>query len=149
MATSVPSSQRFAIVLSRLPKMKDAPGPGLIRLAVDTSRGASPPARVGALTDAALRSRLSHFDQHSANEIAAVRQALGKDGGLVTVHETWSGLGSFLQFWRGYVGSRIQPFEWLCEKCGNNACENVGGTVGECFALRCRCGHVRQVTVPK
>ena len=136
-------------MLSRLPRVGDAARQGLIRLSVDTSEGAAPPARVGALTDAALRSRLAHFDQHSANEIAAVRHALGKDGGCVTVHETWSGLHSCLQFWRGFVGSRIQTFAWLCEKCGSNAEERVGGSVGESFALRCRCGEIKETTVPK
>jgi hypothetical protein len=142
-------SQTFAIKLSRLPRVQDLPGPGLIQLTVDTSRGIAHPAKVGALTDAALRGRLAHFDLHSANEIAAVRQALGQDGGWVTVHETWAGMGSCLKFWHGFVGSRIQPFAWLCEKCGNNSEENVGGTVGEQFGLRCKCGHVKQATIPK
>jgi hypothetical protein len=63
--------QKFAILLSRLPKVENAPG--LILLTVDTSQGSEPPAKVGTLTDAALRGRLAHFDQHSANELAAVR----------------------------------------------------------------------------
>jgi hypothetical protein len=143
----MPSAQKIAILLSRLPKVEDAPRPGLILLTVDASGGAAPPEKVGALTDAALRGRLAHFDQHSANEIAAVRQALGKDGGCVTVHETWSGLRSCLQFWHGFTGSQIRTFAWLCENCGSNAQENVGGIVGEQFALHCNCGHVKQVTV--
>jgi hypothetical protein len=145
----MPSAQKIAILLSRLPEVEGAPRLGLIRLSVDTSEGAAPPARVGALTDAALRGRLAHFDQHSANEIAAVRQALGKDGGCVTVHETWSGLRSCLQFWSGFIGSRIQTFAWLCEQCGSSAEAKVGGTVGEQFGLRCKCGQVQQITVPK
>jgi hypothetical protein len=143
----MPSAQKIAILLSRFPKVADAPRPGLIRLSVNTSEGAAPPVRVGTLTDAALRGRLAHFDQHSANEIAAVRQALGKDEGSVTVHETWSGLHSCLQFWSGFIGSRIQTFAWRCEKCGSNADERVGGVVGESFALRCPCGEIKEATV--
>jgi hypothetical protein len=148
-AISMPVAQKIVILLSRLPKTEDAPRPGLIGLSVGTSEGAAPPARVGALTDAALRGRLAHFDQHSANEIAAVRQALGKDGGCVTVHETWAGLPSCLQFWRGFIGSRIQTFAWLCDKCGSNAEESVGGAVGESFALRCSCGETKETTIPR
>jgi hypothetical protein len=145
----MPTPLELVIGLSRLPRVEDVPGPGLIRLTVGTARGATRPAQIGALTDAALRGRLAHFDQHSANEIAAVRQALSKDEGRITVHETWSGARSCLQFWQGFTGSRIQPFTWLCVKCGNNVEEKVGGTVGEQFALRCKCGQVQQITVPK
>jgi hypothetical protein len=141
------NTQTFAIVLSRLPKIDS--GPGLILLTVDTSRGVEPPAKIGTLTDAALRGRLAHFDQHSANELAAVRHALGKDQGQVTVYESWSGLGSCLKFWHGFVGSQIRPVTWICEKCGTAARENIGGSVGESFARRCRCGEIKQLTVPK
>lgn len=147
--SSMPKPLEFAIELSRLPRVDNFPGPGLILLIVDTVRGGAHPTRVGALTDAALRGRLAYFDQHSANEIAAVRQTLGKEGGRATVRETWSGERSCLQFWQGFIGSQIRPFTWLCVKCGNNAEERVGGTVGELFAVRCKCGQVHQITVPK
>lgn len=145
----MPRPLDFVIGLSRLPKVEDVPGPALILLTVEMARGTRRPTRIGALTDSALRGRLAHFDQHSANEIAAVRHALAKDEGRITVHETWSGARDCIQFWQGFTGSRIRAFAWLCVKCGNNAEEKVGGTVGEQFALLCKCGQVQQITVPK
>ena len=148
MASSVGASVRktFAIVLARLPRIADAPG--LISLKVDTTEGARAPARVGTLTDAALRSRLGHFDAHSANEIAAVRQALSVESGQATVYESWPALEGCLRFWYGFIGSVIRPIESTCESCGKENRESVGGSVGESFLRRCGCGHVSRITVP-
>jgi hypothetical protein len=141
------TQQTFAILLSRLPRIDE--GPGLILLMLDGSKGAKPPTKIGALTDAALRGRLAHFDLHSANEIAAVRHALKEDSGQVTVHESWPGLKSCLHFWYGFVGSQMRPIAWNCEKCGTTDKENIAGSVGESFSHRCGCGQVEQITVPK
>jgi hypothetical protein len=141
----VKSRQTFAIRFSRLPRVADAPG--LIALSVDTSNGTQAPKRIGALTDVALRGRLAHFDAHSANEVAAIRQALGPDRGEVTVYENWSNLGSCLQFWHGFVGSRIRSVDWTCAACAAPDRAEVGASVGESFLRRCRCGKVNRVTV--
>ncbi len=139
------NQQTFAILLSRLPKIDDAPG--LILLMVDASEGTKTPRRIGALTDAAVRGRLAHFDLHSANEVAGIRQALGKDKGEATVYESWPGLNSCLHFWCGFVGSQIRPVEWLCEKCGKSNRENLGASVGESFLRLCKCGQVKRITI--
>lgn len=144
-ARSVP--QTVAILLSRLPKIQNEPG--LILLRVDASRGTEPPTTVGTLTDAALRGRLAHFDQHSANELAAVRHALSADTGEATVYESWSGVESCLQFWYGFTGSRIRLMAWTCEACGKTARESIGGSVGESFSRLCACGRTTRITVPK
>jgi hypothetical protein len=141
------NAQTFAILLTRLPKVDNAPG--LILLMVDGSRGTKTPRRIGALTDAAVRGRLAHFDLHSANEVAAIRQELKKDTGQATLYESWPSLSTCLQFWYGFVGSQIRPVEWLCEKCGISNRENVGGSVGESFPHVCKCGQVKQITIAK
>jgi hypothetical protein len=139
--------ETIAIRLRRLPKVDQAPA--LIQLLVDTSRGAKPPARIGSLTDAALRGRLAHYDMHSANEVAAIRRALSADTGETTVYESWPAVETCLQFWYGFVGSQIRAITWTCEKCGASDRKNVGGTVGESFAWRCPCGQIQRATVPK
>ena len=139
--------QTFAILLSRLPKVDDAPG--LILLMVSPSPGTKTPRRIGTLTDAAVRGRLAHFDLHSANEVAAVRQELKKDRGQATVYENWPSLNTCLQFWYGFVGSQIRPIEWLCERCGAPNRENVGGSVGESFLNVCKCGQTTRNTIAK
>ncbi|MGH9316841.1 MAG: hypothetical protein ACRD1P_07025 [Thermoanaerobaculia bacterium] len=141
------NEQTFAILLSRLPKVDDAPG--LILLMVDASRGTKTPRRIGTLTDAAVRGRLAHFDVHSANEVAAIRQELKKDRGQATVYESWPSLNTCLQFWYGFVGSQIRPIEWLCESCGIPNRENVGGSVGESFLYVCKCGQTARITIAK
>src|SRR6059036_686803 len=87
--------QTFAIVLSRLPAVDNVPG--LITFLVDAAEAASAPAKAGTLTDAALRSRLAHFDAHSANEVAAVRKALSVERGHATVYESWPALEGCLR----------------------------------------------------
>src|SRR6266542_6990571 len=139
------TQQIFAIKFSRLPRVGDSAG--LILLHIDTSNGAEPPRRIGALTDVALRGRLAHYDLHSANEVAAIRQALGQDRGQVTVYEGWSGLGSCLQFWHSFVGSQIRPVEWTCETCSAPNRADVGASVGETFPRACKCGKVKRITV--
>jgi hypothetical protein len=141
------NAETFVILLSRLPKVDE--GPGLIFLTVDAQKGTEPPRRMGALTDAALRGRLSDLNLHSANEVAAIRQALSKDKGQATIYESWSGFGKCLQFWCGFVGSQIRPISWTCEKCGLNHLRNVGGKEGESFSRRCKCGQVKSVTIAK
>ncbi len=141
------TQQTFAIRLSRLPKIDEAPG--LILLTVGASKGTEAPRRIGAVTDAALRGRLAHFDVHSANEIAAIRKALSIESGQTTICESWSQLAGCLHFWHGFVGSQIRPIAWTCEKCGVPARESIGGSVGESFLLRCKCGQVNRIAVPK
>ncbi len=141
------SPQPIAILLSRLPRVENAPG--LILLRVDTSRGAAPPTMVGTLTDAALRGRLSHFDLHSANEVAAIRHALANDAGEATVYEQWPAPERCLEFWHGFTGSQIRSMAWTCETCGKTRRESIGGTVGETFPLLCACGRSTRITVPK
>jgi hypothetical protein len=136
--------QTFAILLTRLPKLDETPG--LIRLMVDGG-GTEPPTRIGVLTDSALRGRLAHFDLHSANEIAKIRQVLKADSGQATLYEAWSGLESCLQFWYGFFGSQIRPVEWTCEKCASANREDVGSTAGEAFSRACGCGQVKSITI--
>lgn len=138
------TQQVFALKFSRLPKVDDSPG--LVLLAIDASDGVGPPRKIGALTDVALRGRIAHYDLHSANEVAAIRQALRPDDGHVTVHEGWSGLGSCLHFWHDFVGSQIRPVEWTCERCAALNRENVGASVGETFSRACKCGKIKRIT---
>ena len=138
------ANQIFAIKFNRLPKVDETPG--LVVLTIDSTNGLGSPRRIGAVTDVALRGRLAHFDLHSANEVAAIRQALKPDHGQVTVHEGWSGLGSCLQFWHDFVGSQIRPVEWTCEGCAVINRLDVGASVGETFSRACRCGKVQRIT---
>ena len=138
------AKQIFAINFNRLPRVDESPG--LVSLTIDASDGAKPPRKIGAVTDAALRGRLAHFDLHSANEVAAIRQALRPDDGQVTVHEGWSGLGSCLQFWHDFVGSQIRTVEWTCEKCATVNRLDVGASVGETYSRACRCGKIQRIT---
>lgn len=137
------TQQIFAIEFSRLPRVDESPG--LVLLTIDGSNGA-PRRKIGIITDVALRGRLAHYDLHSANEVAAIRQALRADHGHVTVHEGWSGLGSCLQFWHDFMGSQIRPVEWTCERCGAVNRENVGASVGETFSRACKCGKIKRIT---
>lgn len=139
--------QTFAILLSRVPKIDNAPG--LILLRVDGSAGAEAPTTVGLLTDAALRGRLAHFDLHSANELAAIRHALSTDAGEVTVYEHWSALETCVQFWYAFTGSQIRAMSWTCEACGKTGRDSIGGSVGESIPRLCACGQTTRVTVPK
>ena len=138
------TKQIFAIKFSRLPRVDESPG--LVLLTIDASNGVGKTRKIGTVTDVALRGRLAHFDLHSANEVAAIRQALRTDLGHVTVHEGWSGLGSCLQFWHDFVGSQIRPVEWTCERCATVNREEVGASVGETFSRACRCGKVKRIT---
>lgn len=139
--------QTFAIVMTRLAKVDEAPG--LILVTVEASGAGGAPKTVGTLTDAALRGRLAHFDSHGANDIAAMRKALSVENGQATIQESWPGLARCLQFWHGFTGSQIRPIEWACEKCGASGSVNIGGSVGESVARRCACGQVNRMTVPK
>jgi hypothetical protein len=142
-----PQPQSVAILLSRLPRIENTPG--LILLRVDAAGETSSPTTIGSLTDAALRGRLAHFDEHSANELAAVRHALASELGEATVHERWFGLEDCLQFWHGFTGSRIRIVLLTCEGCGKTSQQNIGGTVGESLALLCDCGRPARAIVPK
>jgi hypothetical protein len=134
----------FAIQFRRLPRVDGTPG--LVSLTVDESNGVAKTRRLGALTDVALRGRLGHFNLHSANEIAAIRRALGEEEGQITVHEGWGGLASCLRFWHDFIGSQIRRVEWTCERCGSENAEQVGSSVGETFSRACKCGAVKQIT---
>jgi hypothetical protein len=138
------AGQVFAIRFRRLPRVGGRPG--LVALAINDSGGAKPPRKLGALTDAALRGRLAHWNLHSANEVAAIRQALRPDDGQITVHEGWAGLGNCLQFWHDFTGSHIRPVEWTCERCSAANRENVGSSVGETYSRACKCGKIKRIT---
>jgi hypothetical protein len=138
------TQQIFAISFRRLPRVDESPG--LVLMAIDARNGTGPARVLGVLTDVALRSRLAHFDVHSANEVAAIRKALQGDNGAVTVHEGWPGLGSCLQFWLDFVGSRIRPIKWTCERCAMENREDVGASVGETYSRVCQCGKVKRIT---
>jgi hypothetical protein len=138
------TQQLFAIRFSRLAKVDDAQG--LVSLTIDDSNGVTPPRKIGALTDVALRGRLAHYDLHSANEVAAIRRALLPEHGEITVHEGWPGLTSCLRFWHDFIGSQIRPVEWTCERCGSANGEKVGASVGETFSRACKCGKAKQIT---
>jgi acyl CoA:acetate/3-ketoacid CoA transferase alpha subunit len=66
--------------------------------------------------------------------------------GFATVYEGWSGAGSCLQFWHGFVGSQIRPIEWTCEGCAKPQHQDVGASVGETFLHACKCGTVKGTT---
>jgi hypothetical protein len=142
----VKTQQIFTIRCSRLPSA-DA-NPGLVLLVLDGADAMGRPRQIGAVTDVALRGRLAHYDLHSANEVAAIRQALRRDDGEIVIREGWSDLRSLLHFWHDFVGSRIRPIEWNCEACAAPQRENVGASVGETFSRACRCGQVARITVP-
>ena len=134
----------FAVLLTRLARVDATPG--LILLQVDSGTG-EPLTRIGAVTDAALRGRLSHFDLHSANEVATIRQALKNEAGTKTLYESWPSLEGCLQFWYGFFGSQVRPVEWTCEKCGTVNREDVGSSAGEPFSRACTCGQVLVTTI--
>ena len=138
------AQQILALKLFRLPAVGETPG--LILLTVDVSDGVDRPRQVGVLTDVALRGRLGHYDLHSANELAAIRKALLPESGQITIHETWSGLGSCLRFWHDFVGSQIRPVEWTCEVCAALNRQDVGSNVGETSSHSCKCGRVERIT---
>jgi hypothetical protein len=140
----IKTQQVFAIEFRRLPRVEGAVG--LVLASIDTSNGVSAPRKIGLLTDVALRGRLAHYDLHNANEVAAIRKALGQDNGRVTVYEGWSGLASCLRFWHSFVGSQIQPVEWICDKCAASNRTDVGASVGETFSRACKCGAVKKIT---
>lgn len=142
--SSANTHQTFAVLLTRLAKVDDTPG--LILLQVDAGAG-EPPTRMGTLTDAALRGRLSHFDLHSANEVATIRQALKNEKGRTTLYESWPSLDGCLQFWYSFFGSQIRPVEWTCEKCGAANREDVGSSAGETFSRACGCGQAQSITI--
>jgi len=137
----------FGITLVRLPAIDEAPG--LIAVTVVSSQRSRSPSSIGFLTDAALRGRLSHFDWHSANEIAAIRRALATANGEITIYESWPGLAGCIEFWTNFVGLQVHAMEWTCEQCGTAARELIGGSVGETFPRRCECGKVARITIPK
>ena len=141
------SRPTFAIRLSRLSAI-DA-SPGMISLVIDDAGGSEGPRRIGNLTDAALRGRLSHFDAHSANEIAAIRQALSTESGSTTIYETWARFDACCRFWHEFTGSQVRLIEWACDGCAQASRDYVGGTVGESFLRRCKCGKINRVTVSK
>ena len=138
------AQQILALKLRRLRAVDETPG--LIVLTVDVSQGVDPPRQVGVLTDVALRGRLGHYDLHSANELAAIRKALQPESGQITIHETWSGLGSCLRFWHDFVGSQIRPVEWICEGCSALNRQDVGASVGETSSHSCKCGRIERIT---
>lgn len=137
----------FGIALVRLAPIDEAAG--LIAVTVVSSARSRTPASIGFLTDAALRGRLSHFDWHSANEIAAIRRALATANGEITIYESWPGLAGCVEFWANFVGLQVHLMAWTCEQCGTAAQERIGGSVGETFPRRCECGKVTHLTIPK
>ena len=141
------SRPTFGITLVRLPPIDEAPG--LIAVTVVSSSRSRTPAVIGLLTDAALRGRLSHFDWHSANEIAAIRRALGAPSGEITIYEGWPAMAGCVEFWTNFVGLQVHAMTWTCEQCGTAAHEQIGGSVGETFPRRCDCGKVARLTIPK
>jgi hypothetical protein len=138
--------QMFAIRFVRQPQVDGSPG--LVALTIGGEPEAPPARKIGALTDVALRSRLAHFDVHSANEVSAIRKALNAEGGRTAVHEGWLGLSSCLEFWQNFAGSRIRTVEWSCEQCSAVNRENIGSNVGETYSRACRCGKVQRLTTP-
>jgi len=140
-------SQAFAIRFTRL--AGGSQQPGLIGLTVQAAGKSSREWRIGALTDAGMRGRLSHFNLHSANQLAAIRHLLSKEKAEASVEESWSGLETCVRFWRGFVGSQIRSLEWTCTDCEKSRREEIGGCVGESFSWVCECGSVNHVTIPK
>ena len=137
----------FAIRLSRLARVGETPG--LIAVAVEAPIGGKRLARLGSLTDAALRGRLAHFDAHSANEIAALRRALASEGGEFVLTERWPAREGCLRFWYGFIGSKMRPVEWTCEKCASPRRETAGGASGESLFFGCACGQVATFSVAR
>lgn len=135
----------FAIRLRRLRRLNDTAR--LISVSIADSGGKEVARRIGALTDIALRARLSHWNLHSANEVAALRKALDGKGGEATLYEGWPSLANCWQFWRDFVGSQIKRLEWSCEGCQSPAERQVGANRGETVPLACKCGTVGRVTV--
>lgn len=129
----------FDIALLRLPS--PAPWPGLIDLTVRRAGENGRPARLGSLTDAALRARLAHFDAHSANEIAALRKALQPEGGEFALTESWKDRDEFLRHWYGFLGSMVHSTDWKCEACGDAGVERLARASGEVVHVRCARGH--------
>lgn len=129
----------FDIALQRLPS--PAPWPGLIDLAVRRAGESGRAARLGSLTDAALRARLAHFDAHSANEIAALRKALQPEGGEFALTESWKDRDEFLRHWYGFLGSTVHSIEWKCDACGDAGIARLGRAAGETVHVRCARGH--------
>ena len=137
----------FAIRLTRLARA--GPAPGLIAVAVESAGAAKRRARLGSLTDAALRGRLAHFDAHSANEIAALRRALASEGGEFILTERWPAREGCVRFWYGFIGSKMRPVEWICEKCASPRRESAGGASGESLLLLCDCGQAAAFSVER
>ncbi len=135
----------FAIRLKRLRRTGHTAR--LVSVSIGDSAQASPARRVGALTDIALRARLSHWNLHSANEVAAVRKALAGERGEATLYEGWPALSSCWHFWHDFVGSRITRLEWSCEGCRTPAERQVGASAGETVPLPCKCGTLGRMTV--
>ena len=133
----------FAIRLRRLRRADDA-----VRLiSVSIAEGKGVARRVGALTDVALRARLSHWNLHSANELAALRKALDSPPGEATLYEGWPALASCWVFWRDFVGSKMTRLEWSCDGCQSPAERQVGASRGETVPLLCKCGTVGLKTI--
>jgi hypothetical protein len=140
----------YAIGLRRV-SLRDGV-PDLIELTVaETGPAGTPrsPVTVGELTDAALRARLGHSATHSANEIAALRQALAAIDRPITLLEQWPDRASCLLFWSGFGGLQIRRIAWVCEHCGTASEEKIGGSVGESLNRLCGCGKVTRITLPK
>jgi hypothetical protein len=148
--TAAPASGpvSFTIRLTRLAPAGATPGPpGLISVAVE-SADRKRAARLGSLTDVALRSRLAHFDAHPANEIAALRRALASEGGEFVLTERWPAREACLRSWYGFTGAKMKLIEWTCEKCSAACRENAGGGPGELFLLVCSCGQTATFPIP-
>ncbi len=139
------ASPTFAIRLRRLRRASDTAR--LVSVSIADAGGKGVARRVGALTDVALRARLSHWSLHSANEVAALRKALDGDKGEATLYEGWPTLANCWHFWRDFVGSQITRIEWSCEGCQNPAARDVGAGHGETVPLACRCGAVGRLIV--
>ena len=135
----------FAIRLRRLRPAADAAR--LISVSIADSGGKGVARRVGSLTDIALRARLSHWNLHSANEVAALRKALDGEPGESTLYEGWPAFKSCWHFWRDFVGSQVTRLEWNCEGCQSPAERQVGASRGETVPLACKCGTVGRRTL--
>jgi len=139
------SASVFAIRLRRLRRAGDAAR--LISVSIADSGGKGVARRIGSLTDIALRARISHWNLHSANEVAALRKALDGEAGEATLYEGWPALANCWHFWRDFVGSQITRLEWSCDGCQSPAERQVGASVGETVPLACKCGTVGRMTV--
>ena len=139
------ASPVFAIRLRRLRRADDTAR--LIAVSIADSGGNGVARRIGALTDVALRARPSHWNLHSANELAALRKALDGERGEATLYEGWPALANCWHFWRDFVGSQIARLELSCDGCHSPAERQVGATPGETVPLPCKCGTVGRQTV--